>query len=78
MSTKSTKTPDLDDELRPEYDLSELTLVGRGVYAEQYHADDEAQTVKLDKDVWTYFQTSEAVNNALRMLIQVAQKAQPA
>lgn len=24
------------DELRPEYDLSDLTLVGRGLYAERY------------------------------------------
>ena len=27
-----------DDEMRPEYDLSKLRLVGRGIYAERYRA----------------------------------------
>ena len=27
-----------DDEMRPEYDLSKLKLVGRGIYAERYRA----------------------------------------
>ena len=27
-----------DNEMRPEYDLSKLKLVGRGIYAERYRA----------------------------------------
>jgi len=27
-----------DDEMLPEYDLSKLNLVGRGIYSEQYRA----------------------------------------
>lgn len=27
-----------DDEMQPEYDLSKLRLVGRGIYAERYRA----------------------------------------
>ena len=65
----------LNDELRPEYALSELQLVGRGLYAERYHAQE--QVVKLDDDVWTYFQTAEAVNEALRSLIQITKRLQP-
>ena len=27
-----------DDEMRPEYDLSKLKLVGRGIYSDRYRA----------------------------------------
>ncbi|MDX6383780.1 MAG: hypothetical protein QOK48_1353 [Blastocatellia bacterium] len=30
------KGSDLEDELRPEYDLRKLKFVGRGIYAQQY------------------------------------------
>jgi len=38
-----------DDEMLPEYDLSKLKLVGRGVYAERYRAGVKF-IVRNDKD----------------------------
>jgi hypothetical protein len=35
---RKTRTSDLDDEMRSEYDLSQLKLVGRGIYAGRYRA----------------------------------------
>lgn len=69
-----TDEDDLDDELRPEYDLSQLKEVGRGLYVERYWANKRA--VRLDPDVWQFFNTDEAVNQALRLLIQLSQRTQ--
>jgi hypothetical protein len=32
------KDPEIEDEMRPEYDFGKMKLVGRGVYAERYRA----------------------------------------
>ena len=60
-----------DDELRPEYDLHELLRAGvRGKYAERYRAG--TNLVLLAPDVAKAFaNNSEAVNEALRLVIQL-------
>ncbi len=63
---------ELEDELRPEYDFSQLQGGVRGKYAERYQAG--TNLVLLDPDVAQAFPTSEAVNEALRLLIQIAQR----
>jgi len=65
------ETP-LDDELRPEYDETLLKDGVRGKYAAQYQAG--TNLVLLAPDVAAAFPTSEAVNEALRLLMQVAQR----
>jgi len=63
--------PGLDDELRPEYDLSQLLRGGvRGKYAERYRAG--TNLVLLDPDVARAFPDAQAVNEALRLVIQLA------
>lgn len=59
---------DLDDELRPEYDLAKLELrkVGPG------RRVSEGPMVRLDPDVVKMFPDSRAVNEALRFLIRVS------
>lgn len=59
------------DELRREYNLSELKNPVRG----KYHARAIAgsNVVLLDDDVARAFPTAQAVNDALRLLVTVAQ-----
>ena len=59
-----------NDELRPEYDLRQL-LKGaiRGKYAKRYHAG--TNLVLLDPDVRKTFRNEKAVNDALRLLIEL-------
>ena len=59
-----------DDELRPEYDLSELKGRTRGKYAERYKAG--TNLVLLEPDVAAAFPDAKAVNEALRLLMKVA------
>jgi hypothetical protein len=66
---------DMDDELRPEYDFFQLEGEVRGKYVERYQRG--TNLVLLDPDVAQAFPTEDDVNNALRLLIQVAQR-QPA
>jgi hypothetical protein len=60
-------TPDEDD-LRPEYDLAKLKGVVRGKYLERYRAG--TNLALLAPDVRAAFPTDEAVNEALRSLMQ--------
>ena len=58
------------DTMRPEYDLRELLKGGvRGKYAKQYHAG--TNLVLLDPEVRKAFRDEEAVNEALRLVIQL-------
>ena len=58
------------DELRPEYDLAPLLKEGvRGKYAKRY--EQGTNLVLLAPDVAKAFQTDEAVNEALRLVIQL-------
>ncbi|HUY36744.1 MAG TPA: BrnT family toxin [Pirellulales bacterium] len=67
---KSMKQDDLapQDELRPEYDLSQLKGGVRGKYLERYR--DGTNLALLASDVRAAFPTDEAVNRALRSLMQ--------
>jgi len=61
-----------EDELRPEYDLSQLLKEGtRGKYAAQYQ--EGVNLVLLAPDVAAAFTGAEAVNAALRLVLQIAQ-----
>ena len=60
------------DELRPEYDLSQLKGRVRGKYVERYRAG--TNLVLLEPDVAAAFPDAKAVNEALRLLIKVAEK----
>jgi hypothetical protein len=66
---------ELDDELRPEYDFSKMAGGIRGKYIEQYRAG--TSLVLLDPDVAQAFPTDASVNEALRLLLQIAQRQQP-
>jgi hypothetical protein len=61
-----------DDELRPEYDMAQLLKGGtRGKYAAQYQ--EGVNLVLLAPDVAAAFTSAEAVNAALRLVLQIAQ-----
>ena len=70
-SMKKDSEPEMDDDLRPEYDLAQLLKGGvRGKYAERYRAG--TNLVLLAADVAHAFPTEEAVNQALRLVMQLA------
>ena len=61
---------EMEDELRPEYNLRELIKGGvRGKYVERYRAG--TNLVLLAPDVAEAFPTEEAVNQALRLVIEL-------
>lgn len=66
------KNKQKDDEMRPEYDLSQLKGKVRGKYVERYQK--ETNLVLLEPDVQAAFPDAESVNAALRMLIKVADR----
>ena len=68
MKKESTKQK--ADELRQEYDLSELKGGVRGKYAKQFKKG--TNLVLLSPDVAKYFQDEESVNDALRSLVNIA------
>jgi hypothetical protein len=55
---------ELEDELRPEYDFSNMTGGVRGKYVERYQTG--TNVVLLDQDVAKAFPTSTSVNKAQR------------
>lgn len=62
-----------DDELRPEYRREDLGEGIRGKHLSAYQAG--TNVVLLSPDVAKAFPTEEAVNDALRSLIEVAQRS---
>jgi len=61
---------EMDDDLRPEYDLPQLLKGGvRGKYAERFRAG--TNLVLLAPEVARAFPNDEAVNAALRLVIQM-------
>ena len=62
---------EFEDDLRPEYNREELGKGVRGKYYEAYRKG--TNLVLLSPDVAAAFPTSEAVNEALRSLIRIAQ-----
>ncbi|MBI5303069.1 MAG: hypothetical protein HY868_13120 [Chloroflexi bacterium] len=65
-----------DDELCPEYDVREL-LKGsvRGKYAARYRAG--TNLVLLEPDIAKAFPDEKAVNDALRLVIQLTKVSKP-
>lgn len=59
------------DALRPEYDFSQLKGKVRGKYVERYR--EGTNLVLLEPDVAAAFPDAKTVNEALRLLIKVAQ-----
>jgi hypothetical protein len=64
-----------DYELRDEYDLSKMMILPRGRYAPERRAG--KNVVLLAPDVVGAFPSDEAVNEALRLVIQLAKVPQP-
>ncbi len=72
MNNDSTpNTLPLDDyDLREEYDLAQLPIVARGRFAATQRAGSNVRV--LAPDVVQAFPTDEAVNAALRLVLQIA------
>lgn len=69
---KKTLQGELNDELRPEYDLRELLKGGvRGKYVERYRAG--TNLVLLEPDIARAFPSDQAVNEALRLVLKLTQ-----
>ena len=63
----------VSDELRPEYKREDLGVGIRGKYFEDYSKG--TNLVLLSPEVANVFPTAEAVNDALRSLINLAEKS---
>jgi len=57
-----------EDDLRPEYDFSQMKGGVRGKYVERYRKG--TNLVLLDPDIAVAFPDAKAVNDALRSLLQ--------
>jgi len=66
------KASELEDEMRAEYDLSKMKLVGRGIYAKRYRSG--TNIVLLDRDVREAFPDDESVNETLRVIAKLAKQ----
>jgi hypothetical protein len=89
MKKAKTKKPTTIEDMRPEYDFSDMKGAVRGKFCKEYrkghkvivHKEDGADSVQyfkiedgaviLEPDVKKYFPTSDAVNKALRSLIEI-------
>jgi hypothetical protein len=60
-----------EDDLRPEYDFSQMKGRVRGKYVERYRKG--TNLVLLDPDVAAAFPDAKAVNDALRLLLEEKQ-----
>ncbi|MBI4559699.1 MAG: hypothetical protein HY706_19085 [Candidatus Hydrogenedentes bacterium] len=61
---------DLEDELRPEYDLEKLVVRRLGPARKSFGG----QVIRLEPDVAELFPDPESVNQALRFLIRIAKE----
>ncbi len=69
---KEQSSDKLNDDMRPEYDLENLLKDGvHGKYVARYQAG--TNLVRLDPDVAEVFQDEKAVNEALRLVIQLTE-----
>jgi hypothetical protein len=67
---KNKPKTEIEDELRPEYNLRELLKGGvRGKYAKRYRSG--TNLVLLEPDVARAFTNERAVNEALRLVIRL-------
>ena len=62
---------EMDDDLQPEYDFTQLTVVARGAGRKKSNL-----TIELDPDVATIFPDSGAVNEGLRLLMRLIRQQQ--
>ena len=65
---------EMDDELRPEYDLKSLRVRKVGPERKSFGGP----TVRLEPDVAEVFPDSASVNEALRFLIKITREKKPA
>jgi hypothetical protein len=65
---------ELEDELRPEYDFAKMQGGVRGKYVQRYRSG--TNLVLLDPDIAKAFPTDASVNEALRLLLQIADRQQ--
>lgn len=65
---------ELEDELRPEYDFANMQGGVRGKYVQRYRTG--TNLVRLDPDIAKAFPTDASVNEALRLLLQIADRQQ--
>jgi hypothetical protein len=70
---KKASAKGMDDNLRPEYDLSHLKGGVRGKYYRQATAG--TNLVLIDRELADVFPDSESVNRALRLLVNTAAAA---
>jgi hypothetical protein len=61
---------DIEDELRPEYDLHRLQVRKLGPGRKKF-----GDVVRLEPDVLAAFPNAESVNEALRYLIEIAKRS---
>ena len=61
---------EMNDNLRPEYDLSQLKGGVRGTYASKYK--EGTSLILLAPDVAEVFKDNDSVSEALRLLIKIA------
>lgn len=73
---KKTSDPQPSDELRAEYDLAAMTGLVRGKYAKRYK--EGSNVIVLAPDVAAAFPNEKAVNEALRLLMNVAKSSRKA
>ncbi len=71
MSDDFMKKPNEDYELQEEYDLSQLPIMPRGRYAPEKRR--ARNLVVLEPDLARAFPSDEAVNKALRLILQATQ-----
>lgn len=64
------KKPEPEDEMRPSYQRSDFSRLERGKYAARLA--DSSNVVMVEPDLARAFPNEEAVNNALRGLLELA------
>lgn len=62
---------ELEDDLQPEYDFSQLQGKTKGKYFQAYQ--EGTNVILLDPDIAQAFPNQKSVNDALRLLINLAQ-----
>jgi hypothetical protein len=67
---KKANNREMNDDLRPEYDLSKLKGGVRGKYAKRFQQG--TNLVLLSPDIAKYFPDERSVNDALRSLVCIA------
>ncbi len=71
MSDDFMKKPNDDYDLQEEYDLSQLPIMPKGRYAPERRVG--SNVILLEPDLVRAFPSDEAVNKALRLILQAAQ-----